>query len=69
MTNIWIRERNGRFRVTMDEYPGISFTAKTYLKARNRAISFVKSEMSKDNVVKEEKESERSGKVTMGFAA
>ncbi len=69
MANIRIKEKNRLFTVTVDEYPEIMFSEKTYEKARERAVTLVKEEILKDLPVIEEPEEETKKKVAMGFAA
>jgi len=68
MANIWIKKNGRSFDVTVDEFPEISFTEKTYDKARNRAVELVKAEIQK-NVPQKTEEEPQTTKVRFGFAA
>lgn len=69
MASIWIREIGKTFAVTVDEFPEISFTEKTYDKARDKAVKLVKAEIAKNLPEIIEEEDKQSTKVKFGFAA
>ena len=67
MAHIWIREKNGKCNVTVDEYPEIKFSEKTYEKAVDKAVKFVKAEI--DKKFPKTVEEEENPKPKIGFAA
>ena len=67
MAHIWIRETHGKFNVTVNEYPEIVFSEKTYKKARDKAVKLVKAETEKN--MPKMVQDEEVKKTTIGFAA
>ena len=67
MAHIWIKETQGKFNVTVNEYPEIAFSEKTYGKARDKAVKLVKAETEKN--MPKMVQDEEVKKTTIGFAA
>ena len=55
------------FKVSVDQYPEISFSSKSYQEARDKAVELVKKELEKTTPLHEEPE--KPAKIKLGFAA
>ena len=67
MTHIRINKKANKYFVTIDEYPEISFTEKTYKAARDKAVELAKAEIAKDIIPMAPEEDDMPSKVKIGF--
>ncbi len=67
MIAIRITRTAKRFKVSVDQYPEITFSAKSYEEARDKAVELIKKEFEKNAPLHEEPE--KPTKVKLGFVA